>query len=145
MSTSNNNHSNSNSNGPRPTSNYQFHQNPAFKPVSVPVYTPGQIPPFIDPRVPNRSPSHFPQPPRHPVPPVKFPTQPHQPQHQHAGFHNRPIIGAPPMVRPAHHAIPTGAAFHAMAHTQNMYPIRTSSGTATSSTAAVISPTQPPN
>ncbi|KAF9179550.1 hypothetical protein BGZ51_006840 [Haplosporangium sp. Z 767] len=152
MSATNNNHSsssssngNSNGNGPRITTNHQFHQNPTFKPVPVPVHTPGQIPPFIDPRVPNRSPSHFPQPPRHPLPPVKFPTHPHQPQHQHAGFHNRPIIGAPPMVRPAHQAIPTGAAFHTMVHAQNMYPIRTSSGTTTSSTAAVTSPTQPPN
>ncbi|KAF9912888.1 hypothetical protein EC991_007500 [Linnemannia zychae] len=140
----------------------------------------GQVPPFIDPRSlqGGSGNNNYPQSPgRHPIPPVRFPG--HQPQYGGAFPHNRP--GAPPHVggpapisgpRPVHQPhqvhghgnnnpyqpLPTGPAFHAMVHAQNMqnmHHIRTSStesqennrnsNSARTSSPGPVSPTQPPS
>ncbi|KAG0060318.1 hypothetical protein BGZ89_012366 [Linnemannia elongata] len=152
----------------------QQHNNSMFRPPTPA----GQVPPFIDPRTlhgHNSNGSQYgPSSPngRHPVPPVRFPG--HQPQH---GFPNRP--GAPPHIggpapvsgpRPVHQPhqfhgqqqqqqyqpLPTGPAFHAMAHAQNMqnmHHVRTSSAGSSNdnierqrtSSPGPTSPIQPPS
>lgn len=149
----------------------QQHNNSMFRPPTPA----GQVPPFIDPRTLHGSNgSQFGSSPngRHPVPPVRFPG--HQPQH---GFPNRP--GAPPHVggpapvsgpRPVHQPhqfhgqqqqqqyqpLPTGPAFHAMVHAQNMqnmHHVRTSSAGSSNdnidrqrtSSPGPTSPIQPPS
>ncbi|KAG9072733.1 hypothetical protein KI688_000509 [Linnemannia hyalina] len=146
----------------------QQHNNSMFRPPTPA----GQVPPFIDPRSLHGNGSQFGQPSpngRYPVPPVRFPG--HQSQH---GFPNRP--GAPPHVggpapvsgpRPVHQPhqfhgqqqyqpLPTGPAFHAMVHAQNMqnmHHIKTSSTGSNNdnldrqrtSSPGPTSPTQPPS
>ncbi|KAG0354928.1 hypothetical protein BGZ54_001403 [Gamsiella multidivaricata] len=114
-----------------------------------------QTQPFLpSPHIPGR---HVPGQAPHnnyPVPPVRFPgNQPHQ---QLPGFNNRLLPGAPPHVHQPnqfqnmhHHQqyqpLPTGPAFHAIAHAQNMHAVRTASNGSSSSAASVTSPTQAPN
>ncbi|KAF9134277.1 hypothetical protein BGW39_007587 [Mortierella sp. 14UC] len=168
-----------NQNSSRPyQSAQQQHNNSMFRPPTPA----GQVPPFIDARSlqgGNGGNNYPPSPGRHPVPPLRFPG--HQPQYGGGFPHNRP--GAPPHVggpapisgpRPVHQPhqahghgnntqyqpMPTGPAFHAMVHTQNMqnmHHIRTSSAgsqesnnsnnnnNARTNSPGPISPTQPPS
>ncbi|KAG0199824.1 hypothetical protein BGX28_006981 [Mortierella sp. GBA30] len=159
-----NSNNNSNSTDPRfSQQNRPFQSNLGYRPPPghvqgpapirgpAPIHGPGSVPPFIDPRHPNMNANNFPgSTGRHPIPPLRFPGQPpqqfpgpgmvHQSQHQ---FQNMSMhMHHPPM--------PTGAAFHTMVQSQNMYPIRTSSGGSNSnssspSSPSVTSPTQPPS
>ncbi|KAF9380314.1 hypothetical protein CPB97_008420 [Podila verticillata] len=122
-------------------------QQQQFRP---PHHIPGQVPPFIHPR-PIGAPL-----PTHGRPVAQFPGQPQFPGQ--AAF-NRPIPGQQPFVHQphqfhqqnVHQPLPTGAAFHAMVHAQNMsqhmpqnvYPIRTNSGSSPVSSASIASPTSP--
>ncbi|KAF9352206.1 hypothetical protein BGX26_009929 [Mortierella sp. AD094] len=149
---------NNNFNDPR-NQHQQFQHNQQFR-----QHIPGQVPPFIDPRAPNMGNNNFPASPgRHPIPPVRFPgqqpQQPHFPGHQpqqpqFPGFNNRPAPGAPPPVHQPNqfqnmhqqqfHPIPTPS-FNTIVQAQNMFPIRTSSGSPSNSASSVTSPTQPPS
>ncbi|KAG0292696.1 hypothetical protein BGZ96_003814 [Linnemannia gamsii] len=174
---------NNNSNDPRFSQHRPFqtpqqqHNNSMFRPPTPA----GQVPPFIDPRTlhgHNSNGSQYAPPSpngRHPIPPVRFPG--HQPQYGGGFPHNRPgappHVGGPPPVsgpRPVHqphqfhqggnqpyHPPPTGPAFQAMAHAQNMqnmHHVRTSSAGSNNNDSinsqrtnspGPTSPTQPPN